>query len=151
MKYTNFTQGRSFLTFPKIQDTVFYLQSFTIPGFSISTAEQKTPLQNVPIPGDKIVYNTFSCKFLVDERLDVFAKLYQWIYDNNTRNETCDFTLHFYNNTIKKFVKQFVFTGGWITQENDINIDFSMDNTEPLQLNVQFNYAYYEIKDINDD
>ena len=52
---------------PKV---AFFSNSAVIPGFSLGTAVQPTYLKDIDLPGDKLTFNDFSLRFLVDEDLE---------------------------------------------------------------------------------
>ena len=61
---------------PKVE---FFVQTANIPGISLGTATAVTPLYDYPIPGDKITYSTLDISFLVDENLNNYKELHDWI------------------------------------------------------------------------
>jgi len=61
---------------PKVE---FFVQTANIPGISLGTATVPTPLYDYPIPGDKINYSTLDISFLVDENLNNYKELHDWI------------------------------------------------------------------------
>ena len=50
-----------------------------IPGFSVGVAEQPTYLKNIPLPGDKPVFEDLILRFLVDEELKNYMEIQRWI------------------------------------------------------------------------
>tara|TARA_B100000902_G_C27051885_1_gene784560 strand:- start:152 stop:751 length:600 start_codon:yes stop_codon:yes gene_type:complete len=68
----------------------FFVQSASIPGITLGTAQQNTPLIDVPLPGDKVTFNSLDISFLVDENLNNFKEIHDWILglgfpDNHTQ------------------------------------------------------------------
>ena len=61
---------------PKVE---FFCQSANIPGISIGTALMPTGLKDIPIPGDKVTYQDLAISFLVDENLNNFKEIHDWI------------------------------------------------------------------------
>ena len=61
---------------PKVE---FFVQTANIPGISLGTATVPTPLYDYPIPGDNINYQTLDISFLVDENLNNYKELHDWI------------------------------------------------------------------------
>ena len=51
---------------PKVE---YFCTAANIPGITLGTANQPTPLKDLPIPGDKLEYDNLSITFLVDEGL----------------------------------------------------------------------------------
>ena len=61
---------------PKVE---FFVQTANIPGISLGTATVPTPLYDYPVPGDTIQYSTLDISFLVDENLNNYKELHDWI------------------------------------------------------------------------
>ena len=47
----------------------FFSNTATIPALTLGTALQTTPLRNIDVPGDELLYDDFQIEFLVDEDL----------------------------------------------------------------------------------
>jgi len=63
----------------KLPEVEFFCQSANIPGISLGSATQPTSLYDVPIPGDKITYQDLSITFLVDENLNNYKEIHDWL------------------------------------------------------------------------
>jgi hypothetical protein len=61
---------------PKVE---FFCQTANIPGIGLGVADIETPLKNIPLPGDKVTYQDLSISFLVDENLENYKELHDWI------------------------------------------------------------------------
>ena len=74
----------------KLPEVEFTCQTANIPGISLGSATQPTPLIDVPIPGDKINYQSLDISFLVDENLNNYKEIHDWLIglgfpQNNTQ------------------------------------------------------------------
>lgn len=67
------------LSFPRIQLTQFFCQSVNIPGVSVQNTIQNTPFSDLNIPGDKINFDSFTMEFLVDEELQSWIQVHDWL------------------------------------------------------------------------
>ena len=63
----------------KIPKVEFFVQTANIPGITLGTATVPTPLYDYPVPGDTINYSTLDISFLVDENLNNYKELHDWI------------------------------------------------------------------------
>ena len=63
----------------KIPKVEFFVQTANIPGINLGTATVPSPLYDYPVPGDKIQYQTLDLSFLVDENLNNYKELHDWI------------------------------------------------------------------------
>ena len=61
---------------PKV---AFFCQSANIPDLSLGVAVQPNFLRDIPTPGDKIDFGDLSLRFLVDENLENFMEIQNWI------------------------------------------------------------------------
>ena len=57
----------------------FFIQSANLPGISLGSAQQNTPLYDIPIPGDKISYSSLDLSFIVDENLNNYKEIHDWL------------------------------------------------------------------------
>jgi hypothetical protein len=57
----------------------FFCQTANIPGITLGTANMETPLNKIPIPGDKINWQDLTVSFIVDENLNNYKELHDWI------------------------------------------------------------------------
>ena len=61
---------------PKVD---FFSNSCRIPEISLGTALQPTYLKDIDVPGDKLTYGDFSFRFLVDENIENYMKIHNWL------------------------------------------------------------------------
>ena len=61
---------------PKVD---FLCQSANIPQISMGTAVQPSYLKDIPVPGDKVLYDDLNIRFLVDEKMENYLAIYKWI------------------------------------------------------------------------
>ena len=62
--------------YPKIP---FFSNSTRIPEINMGTAIQPTYLKDLDVPGDKLSYGDFSLRFLVDENLENYMVVHNWL------------------------------------------------------------------------
>ena len=63
----------------KLPTVEFFCQSANIPGISIGSASMPTGLKDIPIPGEKVSYQDLAISFLVDENLNNYKEIHDWI------------------------------------------------------------------------
>ena len=61
---------------PKVE---FFCQSANIPGIGLGTTDVETSLKSIPFPGDKVTYQDLAISFLVDENLENYKEIHDWI------------------------------------------------------------------------
>jgi len=63
----------------KLPEVEFFIQTVNLPGISIGSATVPTPLYDFPVPGDEISFQSLDVSFLVDENLNNYKELHDWI------------------------------------------------------------------------
>ena len=63
----------------KLPEVEFTCQTANVPGISLGEATIPTPLKDIPIPGDKVSFGSLDVSFLVDENLNNYKELHDWI------------------------------------------------------------------------
>jgi hypothetical protein len=84
--YKNQIQNRNFLspvgfkfTLNRAPKVAFFGNSANIPGMTLGIANQPTYLKDIPTPGDRIEFDDFTIRFLVDENLENYMEIQNWI------------------------------------------------------------------------
>jgi RNA recognition motif-containing protein len=74
---------------PKVS---FFSNSARIPEISLGTAIQSNYLKDIDIPGDRLTYGDFSLRFLVDENLENYMSIHNWLTGLGFPESAQDFT-----------------------------------------------------------
>ena len=61
---------------PKVE---FFTVSANLPGISAGTVTQATPFKDIPLMGEKMEYENLSISFIVDEYLENYISLHNWM------------------------------------------------------------------------
>ena len=61
---------------PKVE---FFTVSANLPGISAGTAIYATPFKDIPTMGEKLTYENLSISFIVDEYLENYISLHNWM------------------------------------------------------------------------
>ena len=84
--YNNQIENRNFLspigfkfTLSKTPKVTFFSNSSRIPEISLGTALQPSYLKDIDVPGDKLQYGEFSLRFLVDESMENYMSIHNWL------------------------------------------------------------------------
>ena len=67
------------LYFPLYPTMQWFVTMTSIPGLSMGQTYQPTPFTDVAMVGDKIQYDPFSMTFMVDQHLNNYMEMYNWI------------------------------------------------------------------------
>lgn len=84
--FSNQIQNRNFLspvgfkfTLAKYPKVSFFCNSSRIPELNLGTAIQPSYLKDLDVPGEKITYGDLTVRFLVDENLENYMSIHNWI------------------------------------------------------------------------
>jgi hypothetical protein len=84
--FSNQIQNRNFLssvgfkfTLTRARKVSFFSNSANVPGLSLGIAQQPTYLKDIDIPGDKMVFEDFNLRFIVDENLENYMQIQNWM------------------------------------------------------------------------
>jgi hypothetical protein len=146
---------------PKVD---FFSKSANVPGINLGVAIQPTYLKDIPIPGDKLVFDDFRLTFNIDENLENYNLIQSWmrglgypesIYEysewkqsdpNNPTQDpnVSDGTLIIYNSNFQpsSLVK---FQAMFPTSLSDIDFDATQADVQYAVATVTFKYALYKI------
>ena len=64
----------------KLPNVNFFCQSATLPGITLGEATQPNPFRDIPTPGDKILFEELTIRFIVDEELQNWLEMKEWIF-----------------------------------------------------------------------
>ena len=63
----------------KLPNVEFFVQTANIPGISLGSTTFETPLKSIAGIGDKVSYQSLDVSFLVDENLNNYKEIHDWI------------------------------------------------------------------------
>ena len=161
----NFLSGVAFkfnLTkFPKVD---FFSNSARIPELNLELAQQSSYLKNISVPGERLTYGDFTLRFLVDENMENYISVYNWLTglgfpettkefaelikdkdgQRDPKEAFCDGTLRILNSNYREVAK---------VSFNDLfpisltSLDFDATNTDVQYFTAEatFKYTVYKI------
>jgi len=77
LDYATQTQWR--LAFNRIPTTTWFCTAANIPGITLGEATYPTPMADMFVTGDKLTFDTLNITFLVDEELQNYREIWDWI------------------------------------------------------------------------
>ena len=75
--YATGTQWR--LTFNRIPKTTWFCVSANVPGITLGESSYPTPMADMFVTGDKLTFETLNITFLVDEELQNYREIWDWL------------------------------------------------------------------------
>jgi len=147
----------------RIPNFTYLVQGVNLPGLSLQSSSINTPFSAVSIPGNQITFGTLSLTFLVDEDMQSWLELYNWITQlgnpkgynkvgtltgkpGSINSTTSDATLFIKSNSNNPNLR-FDFTDMYPTELGEMNFT-TTDNQEFVTSTAVFNYGYYEATNI---
>lgn len=67
------------LNFSRLPNVQFFCQNVDIPGISLAEIAIPTPFVEMYSPGEKAIYDIFNVTFIVDERMESWREVHDWI------------------------------------------------------------------------
>lgn len=151
-------------TLTKEPKVTFFCNSARIPEISLGTATQPSYLKDIDIPGDKLSYGDFSLRFLVDENLENYMAIHNWMrglgYPETTQNfkellendeglidiqeQFSDGSLHILNSNFRD-VAIVRFESLFPVTLSSLEFEASENDTNYFTAEVSFKYTIYNI------
>lgn len=152
--------SRFIFSCPRLRNFNMFVQGANIPGISLGEANQFTPFTDVPVPGDKLIFNPLIVRFVVDEDFENYLEIQRWMrgcafpegHNENDallkglrQKETADASLSIMTNGGAFEAARVHFVGIWPTALEDLDLASSgMDNE--IQSTVTWRYAFYRVE-----
>ena len=171
--YSNQVENRNFLspigfkfTLSKTPKVTFFSNSTRIPEISLGTALQPSYLKDIDIPGDKLQYGEFSLRFLVDENMENYMAVHNWLtglgfpetpqqfIDKTTdsdgirdlEEQYCDGGLHILNSNLRD-VAVVKFQNLFPVSLTSLSFDATETDINYFTASAAFRYTVYNITD----
>lgn len=169
----NFLSPTGFkFTITRAPKVAFFSNSANIPGMTLGVAIQPSYLKDIDTPGDKIIFDDLTIRFLVDENLENYMEIHNWIrglgypnslkdiYDLQTQREYVDMsksntmdiysdgTLTVLGSSLKPNFK-LKFNDLWPYSLTPLNFDSTDTDIQYFTAEATFKYTIYEITDLD--
>ena len=146
--------------FPNLE---FFCQQITHPGLIMPSAELPTRrMQGIPFPGESLTINELSCDILLDENMESYSEMYNWIrriqvtdmngnqntQRGNTTNPHADITLSILSSH-NNLSKQVRYVDSIPTSLGDISFEATASGTEFITFTASFRFSYFELLNVN--
>ena len=161
----NFLSGVAFkfnlAKFPKVD---FFSNSARIPELSLELTTQPSYLKNIDVPGERLTFGDFTLRFLVDENMENYISVYDWLTGLGFPETTKEFADLIKDKDGQRYAKE-AFCDGTLTilnsnfrevakvKFNDLfptsltSLDFDATNTDVQYFTAEatFKYTLYKI------
>ena len=139
------TGFKLFIHTEEFKHTQYFAVSASFP--SVSLPEVTTGFRNNQgfVPGDKLAYDPLTIRVAIDEKLESYREIFNWLHSNTTNDNLIihDITLHFLtnHNNISRSVR---FTNAFPTNIGGVEFNVQQNDSEYAYVDVTFRYDYFE-------
>ena len=161
----NFLSGVAFKfslgKFPKVD---FFSNSAIIPLLNLELARQPSYLKNIDVPGERLTFGDFTLRFLVDENMENYQSIYDWLTglgfpettkefaeiikdkdgQRDPKEAFCDGTLRILNSNYRE-VAQVKFRDLFPTSLTSLDFDATNTDIQYFTAEATFKYTLYKI------
>ena len=162
----NFLSGVAFkfnlAKFPKVD---FFSNSARIPELSLELTQQASYLKNIDVPGERLNYGDFTLRFLVDENMENYISIYDWLTglgfpettkefadlikdkdgQRDAKEAFCDGTLRILNSNFREVAKV-KFNDLFPTSLTSLDFDATNTDVQYFTAEATFKYTLYKIE-----
>ena len=169
--FVNQIQNRNYLSgigfkfnlakYPKVD---FFSNSARIPELTLAVATQPSYLKDIDLPGEKLTYGDFTLRFLIDEDMENYMAVYEWLNglgfpestkefkelttDKDGRREIkeqfCDGTLRILNSNLREIAKV-KFKDLFPVSLTSLDFDATNTDVEYFTAEATFKYTIYDL------
>ena len=161
----NFLSGVAFkfnlAKFPKVD---FFSNSARIPELNLELTTQASYLKNIDVPGERLTYGDFTLRFLVDENMENYISVYNWLTglgfpettkefaelikdkdgQRDAKEAFCDGTLRILNSNYREVAKV-KFNDMFPTSLTSLDFDATQTDVQYFTAEATFKYTIYNL------
>ena len=161
----NFLSGVAFkfnlAKFPKVD---FFSNSARIPELNLELTTQPSYLKNIDVPGERLTFGDFTLRFLVDENMENYISVYDWLTglgfpettkefadlikdkdgQRDAKEAFCDGTLRILNSNFREVAKV-KFNDLFPTSLTSLDFDATNTDVQFFTAEATFKYTVYKI------
>ena len=165
----NFLSGVAFkfnlAKFPKVD---FFSNSARIPELNLELTRQPSYLKNIDVPGERLTFGDLTLKFLVDENMENYISVYNWLKglgfpettkefkdlttdkdgQRDSKEAFCDGTLRILNSNYRE-VAQVKFRDLFPTSLTSLDFDATNTDVQYFTAEATFKYTIYNLTATN--
>ena len=162
----NFLSGVAFkfnlAKFPKVD---FFSNSARIPELNLELATQASYLKNIDVPGERLTFGDFTLRFLVDENMENYLAVYNWLKglgfpesakqfreittdsdgQRDPKEAFCDGTLSILNSNYREVAKV-KFSDLFPVSITSLDFDATNTDVQYFTAEATFKYTIYDLK-----
>ena len=142
-----------------LPQTNWFLTSVNLPGISLGEVVQPTPLMPTQVPGNDLTWEPLNVTFLVDENLNNWREMYDWLIGIGFPNEYSEYktqkakqiysdaTLTILNSNMNSnYIIQF--KDLFPTSVSEVSFDSASGDIEGIKATATFRYLTYSYEKV---
>lgn len=135
---------------PKLRDLEIWVQSVILPSISLESSLYSGMRRDIPIPGQKVEFESFIFNFVVDQQLDNYYSIYEWMQriskEPRLENMTSNCVLSFLdgNNAVTRTVD---IVGAYPSVLTELSLNSDDTDIVPVTCSLTMNYQYFKFGD----
>ena len=128
----------------KFANTEFFVTQFSLPSVNLGETEVFTRGARGYFSGETLSFDSLTLRLAIDETMESYTELLNWIVQNETKIEVHDMILSILSNN-NQSNKQIQFTNAFPTSLNGVEFNTTSTGIEYLQTDVTFRYDRFTI------
>ena len=162
----NFLSGVGFkFNLTKFQKVDFFSNSARIPELTLELTTQPSYLKNIDVPGERLTFGDLTLRFLVDENMENYISVYNWLTglgfpettkefadlikdkdgQRDPKEAFCDGTLRILNSNYREVAKV-KFNDLFPTSLTSLDFDATNTDVQYFTAEATFKYTVYKIE-----
>lgn len=131
-----------------------FTTAVTVPSITLGEAQQGTPLIDIPIPGDKLIYGELSCDFIVDEEIRGWMEIHNWMRSAGYPESTDEYEKYIYADAVLTILSnvgnpiiKVTFFDCYPTSIGDIALN-TATSSDTVVSNASFRFRSYDVEPV---
>lgn len=135
---------------------ILSVQGVTLPNVNLLPIDVPlNPMLRGKVPSSAIEFDPFMLRILVDENLESYMGVYQWMLGTvdyveansiTSREKDQTVSVHILDNSMKKTIATFHYYGAFPTNLGEVELTYTDDSDEVVTCMVTFAFKYMEIE-----
>lgn len=134
---------------PDFSTVSYHLQTVEIPTVSVQRVEAPWMQHQPSLTGDRVIFDPLTVRFIIDENLENYSKLFDWIletvHENSQSKMKKDLSLLIYNNS-NNLNKTIQFIGAFPVSLSPVEFSSTNTDTQFLFSDVEFSIDSYQFR-----
>ena len=143
----------------------FFIQTINIPSLSLPSINVSNPLVRVPFPGDHLVYEDLQISFRVDEDLQDYMEIHNWLRSlgklNYTEYQSLTSNASYTGQGIRSDISltiltsqkvpnyEIIFKDAFPTNISSLNFTTMDEQLTYIEASATFKFVYFDINEIS--